>query len=143
MGCMLQKEQYVHGLWPVVEIVNKSVFRGFGLIGLLVVTMAVDSVSPVAAGDLQGAVRAVSGDVVTIRCEGGVSPNPGDPVTIGFDVPGVGFVPLEGSWAVSLIGPGGEVQAKPTTGQHGEPQVGHVALITTAAAVAQDRKSVV
>ncbi len=116
---------------------NTSDFRVFGLIGFVVLTMAVGSVSPAAAGELQGAVRAVSGDVVTIRCEDGVSPSPGDPVTIGFDVPGVGFVPLEGSWAVSLIGPGGEVQVKPTTGRHGEPQVGHVALITTAATVTQ------
>jgi len=103
-------------------------------------TMALGSVAPAAAGELRGAVRSLSGDVVTIRCEGGVSPNPGDSVTIGFDVPGVGFVPLEGTWKVTLIGPGGEVQAKPTTGQHGEPQVGHVVLITTAAAVTQPRQ---
>ena len=114
---------------------NTSVFRAFCLIGFLVVMMAVGSVLPAAAGELRGAVRSLSGDVVTIRCEGGVSPNPGDPVTIGFDVPGVGFVPLEGSWKVSLIGPGGEIQASPIAGAHGEPQTGHVALITTSAAV--------
>jgi len=87
------------------------------------------------AGELKGTVRSVSGEVVTIHCDGGVSPNPGDPVTIGFDVPGVGFVAIEGSWRVSLVGPGGEVQAAPVGAAHGQPQVGHLTLITTSAAV--------
>jgi membrane-associated protease RseP (regulator of RpoE activity) len=91
--------------------------------------------STAVAGELRGAVRSISGEVVTIRCEGGVSPNPGDPVKIGFEVPDVGFVALEGSWKVTLIGPGGEIQASPISGAHGEPQIGHVVLITTSAAV--------
>ncbi len=103
------------------------------IVAIFVVALAL----PAAAAELRGSVRSVSGEVVTIRCDGGASPNPGDPVRIGFDVPGVGFVPLEGSWKVSLIGPGGEVQAAPTTAEHGEPQAGHVVLITTAAAVAR------
>lgn len=103
------------------------------IVGVVVAVLAL----PAAAGELRGAVRSVSGEVVTIRCDGGVSPNPGDPVRIGFEVPGVGFVPLEGSWKVSLIGPGGEVQAAPTTTRHGEPQAGHIALIETAATAAR------
>ncbi len=91
--------------------------------------------STAVAGELRGAVRSISSEVVTIRCEGGVSPNPGDLVKIGFDVPDVGFVALEGSWKVTLIGPGGEIQASPISGAHGEPQIGHVVLITTSAAV--------
>jgi len=97
--------------------------------------IAMGSASPAATGELRGAVRSISGEVVTIRCDGGISPNPGDPVKIGFDVPDVGFVALEGSWKVTLIGPGGEIQASPIAGAHGDPQTGHVALITTSAAV--------
>jgi len=103
------------------------------VLGWMMISMGL--ASPAATGELRGAVRSVSGDVVTIRCDGGVSPNPGDPVKIGFDVPDVGFVALEGMWKVTLIGPGGEIQASPIAGAHGEPQTGHVALITTAAAV--------
>jgi TPR repeat protein len=103
----------------------------------LIVAIVVAALAlPGAAAELTGSVRSVSGEVVTIRCDGGASPNPGDPVRIGFDVPGVGFVPLEGLWKVSLIGPGGEVQATSTTAEHGQPQAGHIALIETAAPVA-------
>ena len=91
--------------------------------------------APTGAAELRGEVRSVSGEVVTIRCAGGVSPNPGEPIKIGFEVPGVGFVALEGLWEVSLVGPGGEIQATPRGGAHGQPQVGHVALITTTAAM--------
>lgn len=103
------------------------------ILGWVVVFIVVPAL-PADSGELRGAVRSSAGDVVTIRCEGGASPNPGDPVKIGFDVPDVGFVALEGSWKVTLIGPGGEVQAQPEAGPHGVPQIGHVALITTSAA---------
>lgn len=114
------------------KVDRHAVRRLIVLVGLVAVAIQVPLV---AAGDLRGEVRSVSGEVVTIRCEREISPNPGDPVRIGFEVPGVGFVPLEGSWTVSLIGPGGEVQAKPAGGAHGQAQTGHVALITTTAAV--------
>jgi membrane-associated protease RseP (regulator of RpoE activity) len=107
--------------------------RSFPLV-IVVLAMAL-IVTPTGAAELRGEVRSVSGEVVTIHCEGGVSPNPHDPVKIGFEVPDVGFVALEGLWEVSLVGPGGEIQAAPRGGAHGQPQVGHVALVTTAAAV--------
>lgn len=115
--------------------VNRS--SSLGILTCMIIAVTLATVA--AAGELRGSVRSVSGEVVTIRCDGGISPNPGEPIKIGFEVPGVGFVALEGLWEVSLVGPGGEVQATPRGGAHGQPQVGHVALITTNAAVAPPR----
>jgi len=136
MGPVLRTELVVAAVMAA-KVDRHAVRRLIVLAGLVAVAIQVPTV---AAGELRGEVRSVSGEVVTIRCDGGVSPNPGDPVRIGFEVPGVGFVPLEGSWKVSLIGPGGEVQAAPTSGTHGEPQAGHIALIETVGAVTQPRQ---
>ena len=119
----------------MTERMRGDTHRTSWMIALAAMTIALSLSAPAVAGELRGLVRSVSGEVVTIRCEGGLSPNPGDPVKIGFDVPDVGFVALEGSWKVTLIGPGGEIQASPIAGAHGEPQTGHVALITTSAAL--------
>jgi hypothetical protein len=94
-------------------------------------------VSPTATGaELACTVRSVQGATVTLACEGGVSPRVGDPVTLGLEVPGVGFVALEGAWKVTLIGPGGEAQAAPEAGPHGQPQAGTLARVETTATAA-------
>ncbi|HSL19487.1 MAG TPA: PDZ domain-containing protein [Methylomirabilota bacterium] len=88
------------------------------------------------AAELGCTVRSVQGATVTLACDGGVSPRVGDPVTLGLEVPGVGFVALEGAWKVTLIGPSGEAQAAPEGGPHGQPQVGNLARVETEAAAA-------
>ena len=85
------------------------------------------------ATELRCTVRNVSAGTVTLTCEGGAAPRFGDPVTLGFEAPGVGFVAVEGSWQISLVGPGGEVQAAPVSSTHGEPQVGHLAIVESSA----------
>ncbi len=85
------------------------------------------------AVELRCSVRSVRGGTVTLVCEGDGAPRSGDPVTLGFEAPGVGFVGVEGSWEVSLVGPGGEVQAVAVSATHGEPQVGHLAIVESSA----------
>lgn len=91
--------------------------------------------APLAAGpgsgsELRCQVRSVSGSSVVIACAG-ATPRPGDGVKLGFEVPGAGFVPLEGAWKVSLIGPGGEIKADPDGAAKGTPRPGYVALVRT------------
>ncbi len=103
--------------------------------GTLTACLLVLSILPDAgAVEIRCTVRSVKDATVTLSCEGGATPRTGDGVTLGFDAPGVGFVALEGSWEVALIGPGGEAQAAPATASHGQPQVGYVALVETLAA---------
>ncbi|MEE4273919.1 MAG: PDZ domain-containing protein [Thermoanaerobaculales bacterium] len=99
------------------------------VVGLALVTASSE------AGELACRVRSVDADAtVTLACDGGTVPRVADPVTLGFEAPGVGFVALEGAWEVSLIGPGGEAMASPTAAVHGEPQVGHLARVKSSAA---------
>ena len=86
--------------------------------------------SPDSGHELRCQVRSVSGLSVIIGCDG-AAPRPGDGVKLGFEVPGAGFVPLEGAWKVSLIGPGGEIKADPEGAAQGIPRPGYVALIRT------------
>jgi hypothetical protein len=101
------------------------------VVACLVAVVAAD------AAEMRCTVRSVdAGATVTLACEGGVTPRVGDPVTLGFEVPGVGFVAVEGAWSVSLIGPGGEVMAAPASTAHGHPQVGNLARVETTTATA-------
>ena len=56
------------------------------------------------AAELKGKVASVNGFAVQVQLEEALIPQVGDPVTIGFAVPGTGVVPLEGRWQVSFVG---------------------------------------
>ncbi len=60
--------------------------------------------SSVFAAELNGTVVKTTGKTVDIQLEGDLIPQKGDAVTISFDVPGVGPIPLKGTWHVSKIG---------------------------------------
>jgi len=87
---------------------------------------------PCRAHELSCTVRSVQDATVTLTCPD-ATPHPGDPVTIGFELDGVGFVTVEGAWSVSLIGPGGEVMAVPGPGPHGRAKAGHLARVESSA----------
>lgn len=63
-----------------------------------------------------------------IELEGDLLPNLDDRVQIGFEVPGEGLVPIEGTWVVSDVR-GERVHAKPSGDVSGRPTPGMVATI--------------
>ena len=84
----------------------------------------------VGAAELKGKVAAVNGSTVQIQLDGDLLPRVGDPVAIGFKVPGLGLVPLEGQWHVSFTGTA-VVEAEPS-GTAPQPQVGQLVSIQSA-----------
>ena len=84
----------------------------------------------VGAAELKGKVTAVNGSKVQIQLDGDLLPRVGDPVTIGFKVPGLGLVTLEGQWQVSFTGTA-VVEAEPS-GTAPQPQVGQLVSIQSA-----------
>lgn len=102
----------------------KSVRRVWGFLSVFLLGTA-------AAEELRGKVVSAADAQVVIRLDGEARPRAGDAVRIGFEVPGVGFVPLEGVWSVSLVDQEGQVVAKVLAPVHGKPQAGHLALIET------------
>lgn len=90
-------------------------------------------VFPVMADQLRGKIISVSEPDVIIQMEGTVRPQTGDEVRIGFEVPGVGFVPLEGTWSVTAIEAGGTIRARAGSGAHGVPKVQHIAIVESRA----------
>lgn len=77
---------------------------------------------------VKGKVIQVSGYAVRIELEPGAVVQPGDSVTIGFDAPRVGMVPIEGLWRVSRV-EGRFVEAVPA-GATAQPRVGQITSIS-------------
>ncbi len=83
------------------------------------------------AEELSGKVVRVVDTTVHIALEGDLLPNPGDPVRLGFDVPGVGIVHLEGTWSVTEV-TDEHVVAVLQGRASGEPARHHLATIDSA-----------
>ncbi len=81
----------------------------------------------VQADELEGKVIKVSGKTVDIKLDSKLIPQKGDQVSISFDVPGVGPVPLKGTWQVTKVGQG-SITAGPS-GDTAQPKKGQKATI--------------
>ena len=79
------------------------------------------------AEELYGKVVSVSGARVTISLQGGKLPQPGDRVQISEDIPGMGALPLQGSWRVTAVN-ATSVTAEPD-GVAADPQPGHRVVV--------------
>lgn len=79
------------------------------------------------ADELEGKVIQVSGKIVEIKLDSNLIPQKGDKVSISFDVPGVGPVPLKGKWQVTKVGQG-SITAGPS-GDTAQPKKGQKATI--------------
>lgn len=77
-----------------------SLFRFFFLMFSVI---CIVSIVPASAEDLVGKVASVSGQRVHIDLAGPLLPQPGDKVQISETVPGVGELPLKGSWRVTAV----------------------------------------
>jgi TPR repeat protein len=85
------------------------------------------SIVPASAEELKGKVASVSGKRVHIELAGPLLPQPGDKVQISETVPGVGELPLKGSWRVIVVDQKGVV-AEPG-GDAGQPHGGQRVVI--------------
>ncbi len=79
------------------------------------------------ADELEGKVIKVSGKSVEIKLDSNLIPQEGDPVSIRFDIPGVGPVPLKGMWNVTRVGKD-SITAGPS-GETAQPKKGQKAII--------------
>ena len=79
------------------------------------------------AEELYGKVLSVSGERVSISLDGSKLPLPGDRVQISEEVPGLGALPLQGSWSVTAVS-SSSVTAE-SDGEAAEPQPGHRVVI--------------
>ncbi len=86
----------------------------------------------VCAVEIKGAVTAV-GKEVKIRIKPGAVPNIGDKVEISGTIPGIGEVPLNGTWKVTAV-ENDVVTAATEDPSAGTPQPGYMATIFTAQA---------
>ena len=91
------------------------------------------------AAELKGTVVEVAGTTVKIRLEGEKLPSVGDKVQIGSDVPGVGFVAVEGTWRVSQAD-GQVIVATPDGAAAGKPTPGMAARVDSAAPQERPRR---
>ncbi len=82
------------------------------------------------AVELNGSVLSVTGSTVTIKLEGDLLPQIGDPVAINEFIPGLGPLPLEGEWKVSAV-TSKTITANPV-GEASQPQAGQVVIIQSA-----------
>ena len=80
------------------------------------------------AAEIKGKVRSVSGTVVEIELEGDLLPNVGDEVEVFGEVPGLGPVPLTGTWKVISVRDG-TVTADTKDESPGTPQTGYAVTI--------------
>lgn len=85
--------------------------------------------------ELLGKVVKTTGKQVEIKLEGELIPHIGDAVIIGFDMPSVGFVALQGKWKVSAID-SDTITADPD-GDTRQPQKDQIAKITSPNPVAR------
>lgn len=85
------------------------------------------------ASQVRGRVAVIEEGYVLIRLDEDVKVTPGSPVLIGFDVPGVGFVQMEGDWRVDSYMSGGTIRVKPLQENHQRPKPGYIAEIEIAA----------
>lgn len=72
---------------------------------LLLILIVLFSMTPLdcLAQELKGELVVVSSGLVQIKLEGQKWPNVGDTVTIFESIPGVGLIPLDGQWAISMV----------------------------------------
>ncbi len=96
----------------------------------LLVAILTLMVSSVWSVELNGRVVSVTGKAVTIKLEGNLNPQIGDPVAIHEPIPGLGTLPLEGEWKVSTINPK-TIIAEPV-GQASQPQEGQIVVVQSA-----------
>lgn len=83
-----------------------------------------------AAPVLKGKVESVDGTTVRIRLDADASPRKGDSVEIADEVPGIGLVPLDGTWQVARV-EGRVVIAEPVGEPAAKPRAGYVVTIPT------------
>ncbi len=94
----------------------------------LIASLGFISSSTFAYGDvLDGKVIQVSGKTVKIKLDSDLIPQKGDAVSISFEVPGVGAVPLKGKWRVTRVGQD-SITADPS-GDTAQPKKGQKATI--------------
>jgi hypothetical protein len=79
------------------------------------------------AEELRGTIIKTNQKMVEIKLEGDLLPQPGDPVTIGFTLPSLGFIALKGEWIVSAVSPT-HITAAPR-GETSQPQKDQLVLI--------------
>ncbi len=103
---------------------NSSFFLMPGRLAALIIFFASDLFGE----DIPGKVVSVSGDSVELRVEGKLVPQAGDPVTLSFEIPGSGTVPLRGTWKVKSVA-GDLVRAGAEGKASGAPQAGYRAVI--------------
>ncbi|MCK5802077.1 MAG: ankyrin repeat domain-containing protein [Lentisphaeria bacterium] len=89
----------------------------------------------VSGADRQGTVVEVLGKKVKVRFDEGQAPTSGATLQIGSTVPGVGFVPVEGTWRVKSV-QGDVAQAESTAAGAGSPAPGMMVLVNAAAVAA-------
>lgn len=103
--------------------------RGCWGLGLLAIILIVNGTA-VSADELKGRIASVAGSRIHIRLDGDLLPQPGDPVAVQEEVPGVGLLPLQGQWKVTVVAKE-EVSAEPV-GEASQPQEGQIVVITSA-----------
>jgi len=117
-------------------------FLFFCFIAFSVFFVCVQSVS---AKELKGNVSQVQGNRVIVKLSGNLLPQTGDRVEVFESVPGVGEVPLKGTWRVTGVNSSG-VTAEPVGGSsrpsNGQSVVIHSPQPRSAVSLSQDRDTI-